>query len=65
MPGASFQTAKCTASRGEDQNLDVSPPEEWQAREAEIVRIFADFLARKLAPQSVPTSERQRLNQAF
>jgi hypothetical protein len=50
---------------GEDQNLDVSPPEEWQAREAEIVRIFADFLARKLAPQSVPTSERQRLNQAF
>jgi hypothetical protein len=50
---------------GEDQNLDVSPPEEWQAREAEIVRIFADFLARKLAPQSVPTSEHQRLNQAF
>ena len=50
---------------GEDQNLDLSPPEEWQAREAEIVQIFVDFLTRKLAPQSVPTSERERLNQAF
>jgi pimeloyl-ACP methyl ester carboxylesterase len=49
---------------GEDQNLDVSPPEEWQAREAEIVQIFADFLGRKLA-QTPPAAERQRLNQAF
>ena len=32
-----------------DQNVDTSAPEVWQAREGEIVAIFADFLARKLA----------------
>jgi pimeloyl-ACP methyl ester carboxylesterase len=34
---------------GEDQQVDVSPAEEWQAREAQIVQIFSDFLGRKLA----------------
>ena len=47
---------------GEDQNLDVSPPEEWKAREAEIVQIFVDFLGRKLA-QTPPAQARERLNQ--
>jgi hypothetical protein len=47
---------------GEDQNLDVSPPAEWQAREAEIVQIFADFLARKLTPQAASAPARASLN---
>ena len=38
---------------GETQNLDVSSPEEWRAREGEIVRIFTDFLVRKLPPPSL------------
>jgi pimeloyl-ACP methyl ester carboxylesterase len=44
---------------GEDQQMDVSPAEEWQAREAQIVQIFSDFLRRKLAdaaPQYAPQS---------
>jgi pimeloyl-ACP methyl ester carboxylesterase len=32
-----------------DQSVDTSAPEIWQAREGEIVAIFTDFLARKLA----------------
>jgi pimeloyl-ACP methyl ester carboxylesterase len=47
---------------GEDQNLDVSPPAEWQAREAEIVQIFVDFLARKLTPQAASAAARASLN---
>jgi len=35
-----------------NQNLDVSPPEEWKAREGEIVRVFTEFLARRLPRES-------------
>lgn len=47
---------------GEDQDLDVSPPAEWQAREAEMVQIFTDFLQRKLMPQSSRTPAGGALN---
>jgi pimeloyl-ACP methyl ester carboxylesterase len=32
-----------------DRNIDVSPPEVWQAKEGQIAAIFTEFLARKLA----------------
>jgi pimeloyl-ACP methyl ester carboxylesterase len=50
---------------GDDQNLDVSPPQEWQAREAQIVQIFTDFLARKLTPRVPGAPMRERLNRVF
>jgi pimeloyl-ACP methyl ester carboxylesterase len=38
-----------------DKAVDVTPIEDWHAKEAEIVAVFVDFLARALKPQPVPS----------
>lgn len=51
--------SECHSVTTGDREVDITPPEEWSARAPQIAAIFADFLARKLAPDMAEPAPRR------